>query len=73
MERIAAASSYFWLGLFRGVRGFRVEVANGELLDSERVEDGDDECEAQEVDGDLMISMFNLYALPPPLIQEDIP
>lgn len=52
-----------------------MEIARGQLLDSERVEDGEDEFEIQEVDGDLMISKSresNLYALPPPLRQEDM-
>lgn len=49
-----------------------MEIVRGELLDSERVEDGDDEFEVQEVVGDLNISRSNLYALPPPLKQEDI-
>lgn len=52
-----------------------MEIARGQLLDSERVEDGEDEFEIQEVDGDLIISRSrgsNLYALPPPLRQEDI-
>lgn len=50
-----------------------MEMARGELLDSERVEDGDDEFDVQEFEGDLIISRWsNLYALPPPLIQEDI-
>lgn len=31
-----------------------MEIAIGELLDSERVEDGDDEFEVQEDAGDLM-------------------
>lgn len=72
MERMAAASLYVWFGLFRGVRGFLVVIVTGELLDSERVEDGDDECEVHEVEGDLISSKFSLYALPPPLKQEDI-
>lgn len=45
MERSAAASLYVWLGRFRGVRGFRVEIASGELLDSERVEEEEEEEE----------------------------
>lgn len=51
-----------------------MEIARGEFLDSERVEDGDDddEFEVQEAVGDLMISRSNLYALPPPLKHEDM-
>lgn len=52
-----------------------MEIARGQLLDSERVEDGEDEFEIQEVEGDLIIPRSNdsnLYALPPPLKQEDI-
>lgn len=50
-----------------------MEIERGELLDSERVDDGDDEfAEAHEVVGDLIISRSNLNVLPPPLKQEDI-
>lgn len=35
-------------------------AATEELLDSERVEEGEDEREAQEVEGDLIISTSNL-------------
>lgn len=34
---------YVWLGRFRGVLGFLVEIARGELLDSDRVEEGEEE------------------------------
>lgn len=60
MDRRAAASLYVWLGLFRGVRGFLVEIAIGELLDSDNVDEGEDDCEVHEVDGDFMISKSNL-------------
>lgn len=49
-----------------------MEIAIGELLDSERVDEGDDDCDVHDVVGDLIISRFNLYARPPPLKQEDI-
>lgn len=58
MESKAAASLYVWLGRFLCVRGFRVQIASGESLDSEIVEHGDDDvCEVRvDVVGDLMIS-----------------
>lgn len=57
MERMAAASLYVWLGRFRGVLGFLVEIEFGELLDSDKVDDGEDEFEIQlEVEGDLIMS-----------------
>lgn len=34
---------YVWLGRFLGVLGFLVEIVRGELLDSERVEEGEEE------------------------------
>ena len=38
-----------------------MEIAKGELLESERVEDGEDVCEVLvEVDGDFIISKSNL-------------
>lgn len=44
----------------RGVLGFRVEIANGEMLDSERVEEGEEVCEVLvEEDGDFMMSKSN--------------
>lgn len=49
-----------------------MKIERGELLDSERVEDGDDEFEVVKVVGDLISSRSNLYALPPPLKHEDI-
>lgn len=49
MESNAAASLYVWLGRFRGVRGFLVVITRPELLDSDKVDDGDD-------DGDFKIS-----------------
>lgn len=59
------------MGRFRGVLGFRVEIASGELLDSDIVEEGDEEEVRVEVEGDLMISRSSVYAaLPPPLKQE---
>lgn len=72
MERRAAASLYVWFGLFRGVRGFLVEIARGESVDSERVEEGDDEFEVHDEEGDLIISRSNRIARPPPLKHEDI-
>lgn len=57
VENKAAASLYVWLGRFRGVRDFLVEIASGELLDSERV---DDVWEVMvEDEGDLTISSSN--------------
>lgn len=48
------------MGLLRVVLGFLVEIANGELLDSEIVEDGEDVCDVlEEVDEDLTISRSN--------------
>ena len=45
------------MGRFREVQGFRVEIASGELLDSDRVEEGEEECKVLvDVDGDLMMS-----------------
>nr|GMD77997.1 hypothetical protein CDL15_Pgr019679 [Ipomoea batatas] len=60
VDRRAAASLYVWFGRFRGVRAFLVEIATGELLFSERVDDGDEDCDAHDVDGDLIISSSNL-------------
>lgn len=46
------------MGRFRGVRGFRVEIASGELLDSEIVEEGEEELDVRiEVEGDFTISI----------------
>lgn len=60
VESKVAASLYVWLGLFRGVRGFLGEIASGELLDSERVDEGDEVWEVMvEVEGDLMTSRLN--------------
>ena len=74
VESRAAASLYVWFGRFRGVRGFLVEIANGELLDSEIVEEGEDVCEVPvHVDGDLTKSKSNPMVLPlAPLKHEDI-
>lgn len=48
-----------------------MKIERGELLDSERVEEGDDELDVENVAvGDFIKSIFNLYALP--LKQEDI-
>lgn len=60
VDRRAAASWYVWFGRFRGVRGFLVEIATEELLFSERVDDGEDDRDTQEVDGDLIMSRSNL-------------
>lgn len=50
-----------------------MEIARGELLDSERVDEGDDVCEVMvEVEGDLTISRSNPKERPPPLIHDDI-
>ncbi|OWM80399.1 hypothetical protein CDL15_Pgr019679 [Punica granatum] len=74
LDKRAAASLYVWLGRFRGVRGFRVEVESGELLDSEMVEVGKEDV--GEVRGDvnrgLTISRSKPKVLPPPLRKEDI-
>lgn len=60
VDRRAAASLYVWLGRFREVRGFRVEIARGELLDSDSAEEGEDVCEVRvHVDGDFTISRSN--------------
>lgn len=68
---------YVWLGRFRGVRGLRVEILIGESVDSESVDDGDEDewvvlVEDEEC-WDLTISRSMLYVLPPPpLKHEDI-
>lgn len=61
------------------MRVFLVEIEIGELLDSERVEAGEEEEEGGDDDRDadiqrdlLMISRSNWYVLPPPLKHEDI-
>lgn len=62
------------MGRFRGVLGFLVEIASGELLDSDMVEEGEEVCDVRlHEDGDLTISKSSPYALPPvPLRHEDI-
>lgn len=58
VESNVAASLYVWFGRFRGVLDFRVQIVSPELLDSEIVEDGEDECEVRdEVEGDFTISI----------------
>lgn len=48
-----------------------MKIERGELVDSERVEEGDDEFDVENVVvGDFIKSRFNLYALP--LKHEDI-
>lgn len=49
-----------------------MKIERGELLDSERVDEGDDEFEVEKVVGGLIKSRFNLYALPPPVKKDDI-
>lgn len=61
VDRRVAASVYVWLGLLRAVRGFRVKTAAKELLDSERVDDGEDEfeCLLEVLDEDDDLTMFS--------------
>lgn len=49
------------MGRFRGVLGFLVEIASGELLDSEIVEEGEEDvCDVKvDEDGDLTNSKSN--------------
>lgn len=49
-----------------------MKIERGELVDSERVEEGDDELEVEKVVGGLIKSRFNPYALPPPVKKDDI-
>lgn len=48
------------MGRLRGERGLRVEMASGELMASERVE----EEEEVDVGGDFIISRSKAYVLP---------
>lgn len=74
MERRAAASLYVWFGRFRCARGFLVEIASGELEDSDSVDDGDVALVVVvELDGgDFTFSNSKLYAAapPPPLLRQ---
>lgn len=76
VDRSVAASLKAWFSRFRGVRGFRVEIASREMLDSEIVDEGEDEFMVQlEVDGDLKISRSKdskLQVRLPPVKQEDM-
>lgn len=51
-----------------------MQIASGELLASERVEEGEEVCEDRvEVDGDFTMSRSSAYVLPlPPLKHADI-
>lgn len=50
-----------------------MEIERWEFLDSDKVDDGDDEfVEVHEVGGVLRMSRSNLNALPLPLKKEDI-
>lgn len=75
-ERRAAASAEHWFGRFRGVRAPFVEMKRGvELLDSDRVEEGEELEEQGEGEEEhlAMMSRSNLQLrTPPPVKHEDI-
>lgn len=62
------------MGLFRGVRALLVEMARGEVEDSERVDEGDDEEEERpdEGEGSFLRSKSKPEVRPPPPLRIDI-